>query len=135
MTDREAGTLAMGEIPEGGNMIKKNRFTALLLVTAMVAMSLFGCGKTKTEPTIKTGNIDETVQEKDEVEEENLTATEKIIKEAETMSLDELALKAIEESNGATFYGVGNSSRGKTALPLFIEYLQSIDPTYTMEYE
>ena len=31
--------------------------------------------------------------------------------------------------------GVGNSSRGKSALPLFIEYLQSIDPSYTMEFE
>ena len=33
------------------------------------------------------------------------------------------------------FYGVGNSSRGKSALPLFIEYLQSIDPSYNMEFE
>ena len=41
------------------------------------------------------------------------------------------AQKAIEESNGKTFLGVGNSSRGKSALPLFIEYLQSIDPSYT----
>ena len=30
---------------------------------------------------------------------------------------------------------MGNSSRGKSALPLFIEYLQSIDPSYTMEFE
>ena len=64
-----------------------------------------------------------------------LTATQKIIAEAEGMTLEELAKKAIEESNGATFYGVGNSSRGKTALPLFIEYLQSIDPSYNMEYD
>ena len=68
-------------------------------------------------------------------EEENLTETQKIIKEAEGMSLEDLAKKAIEESNGATFYGVGNSSRGKSALPLFIEYLQSIDPSYNMEFE
>lgn len=58
-----------------------------------------------------------------------------IIAQAEGMTLEELAQKAIEESNGATFYGVGNSSRGKSALPLFIEYLQSIDPSYTMEYD
>ncbi len=64
-----------------------------------------------------------------------LTATQQIIKEAESMTLEELAAKAIEESNGKTFYGVGNSSRGKTALPLFIEYLQSIDANYTMEYD
>ena len=68
-------------------------------------------------------------------EEESLTETQKIIKEAEGMSLEDLAKKAIEESNGTMFYGVGNSSRGKSALPLFIEYLQSIDPSYSMEFE
>ena len=36
---------------------------------------------------------------------------------------------------GSMFYGVGNSSRGKSALPLFIEYLQSIDSSYNMEFE
>ena len=65
----------------------------------------------------------------------DLTPTQQIIQEAQGMTLEELAKKAIEESNGKTFYGVGNSSRGKSALPLFIEYLQSIDPSYTMEFE
>lgn len=60
---------------------------------------------------------------------------EKIIAEAQKMSLEELAKKAIEESKGKTFYGVGNSSRGKSALPLFIDYLKTIDPSYTMEFE
>lgn len=58
-----------------------------------------------------------------------------IIAQAEGMSMDELAQKAIEESNGKTFYGVGNSSRGQTALPLFIAYLQTIDPDYNMDFE
>ena len=66
---------------------------------------------------------------------EELSETQKIILEAQNMTLEELALKAIEESNGKMFYGVGNSSRGKTALPLFIAYLQTIDPSYTMEFE
>ncbi len=66
---------------------------------------------------------------------ENLTPTQKIIKEAQGMTLEDLAKKAIEESNGKMFYGVGNSSRGKSALPLFIEYLQTIDPSYNMEYD
>ena len=60
---------------------------------------------------------------------------EEVIEQAQTMTLEELAKKAIEESNGKMFYGVGNSSRGKSALPLFIEYLQTIDPSYTMEFE
>ena len=69
------------------------------------------------------------------MDEANLSEVQKIIKEAEGMTMEELAKKAIEESSGQTFYGVGNSSRGKAALPLFIEYLQSIDPSYTLEFE
>ena len=65
----------------------------------------------------------------------NLTPTQKIIREAEGMTMEELAQKAIEESKGQTLYGVGNSSRGKSALPLFIEYLQTIDPNYTLEFD
>ena len=86
---------------------------ALLMVIPFV---LTGCGET-TKPEA----------EKSEVQ--------KIIEQAQTMSLEELAKKAIEESKGKTFYGVGNSSRGKSALPLFIEYLQSIDSTYTLEFD
>ena len=69
------------------------------------------------------------------VDEANMSRVQKIIKEAEGMSLEDLAKKAIEESNGKMFYGVGNSSRGKSALPLFIEYLKTIDPSYNMEFE
>ena len=65
----------------------------------------------------------------------NLTATQKIIAEAETMTLEELAKKAIEESNDKTFHAVGNSSRGPTAMTKFTEYLQTIDPSYTMEQD
>ena len=63
------------------------------------------------------------------------SATMKIIEQAQTMTLEELAKKAIEESNGQMFYGLGNSSRGKSALPLFIKYLQTIDPGYTLKFE
>ena len=49
------------------------------------------------------------------VDEANMSSVQKIIKEAEGMTLEELAKKAIEESNGKMFYGVGNSSRGKSA--------------------
>ena len=68
-------------------------------------------------------------------QEDSQSAVQKIIAEAQNMSLEELAKKAIEESNGKTFYGVGNSSRGKSALPLFIEYLQSIDSSYKLDFE
>ena len=91
------------------------KLVALLLAVIMV-LTLVACGE-KPAPV------------------EELSAVQQIIKEAEGMTLEELAAKAIEESNGKTFFGVGNSSRGKKALPLFISYLQTIDPSYNMSFE
>ena len=54
-----------------------------------------------------------------------------VIEQAQTMTNEELYRKAIEESNGATLYGIGNSSRGKTAGATFVELLKTIDPGYT----
>ena len=58
-----------------------------------------------------------------------------VIEQAQGMTLEELFKKAIEESNGKDFYAVGNSSRGKSALPLFVEELQKIDPSYTLNWD
>lgn len=106
----------------------KRKLLAVFLTGALMVGMLAGCG-------LNTGTGGNDTEGKGTKTEEELSEVEKIIKEAETMTLEELAEKAIEESNGKTFYGVGNSSRGKTALPLFISYLQTIDPSYTMEYE
>ncbi|MBQ7144834.1 MAG: hypothetical protein IJR65_06730 [Oscillospiraceae bacterium] len=126
---------------------------SLILVLALAAALLAGCGGTTTQTTTTNtqttttntqtttnepapANTDGTANEPAPAEPaKELTRVQAIIAEAQTMSLEELARKAIEESNGKTFYGVGNSSRGKSALPLFIEYLQSIDANYTMDYE
>ncbi len=120
----------------------KKKFLAVILAGAMLVGSLTGCGSKApdqgTAGTPDTPGVQAPAQNTNNgkpTDETKLTATQKIIKEAEGMTLEELAKKAIEESNGATFYGVGNSSRGKSALPLFIEYLQSIDPSYSMEFE
>ena len=43
------------------------------------------------------------------------------------MSANELYAKAIEELDGKTLVGVGNSSRGKTAQAYFINYLKGLD--------
>ncbi|HPX31993.1 MAG TPA: hypothetical protein PLT36_00605 [Erysipelotrichaceae bacterium] len=86
-----------------------------LLLAVMMVLGIVGCGP--KEPPVEQSEV------------------QKIIEQAQTMTLEELAQKAIEESNGATFYGVGNSSRGKTALPLFIAYLQTIDASYTLNFE
>ncbi|MCR5731933.1 MAG: hypothetical protein K6G51_03205 [Sphaerochaetaceae bacterium] len=95
------------------------KILSVMLIALLVCSAVFanGSSETKAEP-VKV-----------------LTPTQSIIKQAEGMTMEELAKKAIAESNGATFYGVGNSSRGKTALPLFIEYLKSIDPSYELKFE
>ena len=105
-----------------------------LLLAASLSLSLVACGG-GGGTAANTGTPDSTTPAEDNTPAAELTATQQIIQEAEGMTLEELAQKAIEESNGKTFYGVGNSSRGGTALPLFIEYLQTIDPSYTLEYE
>ncbi len=53
-----------------------------------------------------------------------------VIAQAQGMTNEELYAKAIAESHDATLYGVGNSSRGKTAGATFVEMLKGIDPTY-----
>lgn len=119
----------------------KKRIVSLMMACTLAVGSLAGCGSSGSSSTTAAADAstaaegaaaEETTAAADDSE---LTATQKIIKEAEGMSLEELAKKAIEESNGKTFYGVGNSSRGKTAIPLFIEYLQSIDSSYNMEFD
>lgn len=56
---------------------------------------------------------------------------EKIIAEAEDMTLVELMAKAYEESNGKALEGIGNSSRGKTAGEAFVLAMKEIYPDYT----
>ena len=92
----------------------------MVMLAVLMALTLVGCG---------SGNGG------GETPADNGSEVQKIIAEAQTMTLEELAKKAIEESNGKMVYGLGNSSRGKSALPLFIEYLQSIDSSYKLEFE
>lgn len=88
------------------------KIVAVLLVVTMVGtMLLTGCGKSSKNAGEKS-------------------EAEKVIEQAQKMTLDELYKKAIEESNGKTMYGIGNSSRGATAATGFIEELQKIDPSY-----
>ncbi len=124
--------------------MRKRKLIALVVTAAMTLSMLAACGSAKQEAgTTTKAATEETKAQNQEpaasgetkAEETALSGIDAIIKEAEGMSMEELAKKAIEESNGKTFYGVGNSSRGKTALPLFIAYLQTLDPNYKMEFE
>ena len=131
---------------KGGNKVKKKVLSTILTFT-MVISALTGCGGATSAPAATDtqsapADAAQTAEapaadaaQTSEAPAAELTGIDAIIAEAETMSMEELAKKAIEESNGKTFYGVGNSSRGKSALPVFIEYLQTIDPSYTMEFE
>ena len=106
-----------------------------LLLAASMTLALVACGGTGSTTQSGSAASSGAASSAGTQNPEDLTPTQKIIQEAQGMTLEELAKKAIEESNGKMFYGVGNSSRGKSALPLFIEYLQTIDPNYTMEFE
>ena len=124
----------------------KKKIISVVLAGCMLVSALAGCGGKEQTPASSAGEAapaaeadgGQSAEEGTEapvVDAANISEVQKIIKEAERMSMEELAEKAIEESNGQTFYGIGTSSRGEAALPLFIEYLQSIDPSYTMEFE
>ena len=125
--------------------MRKRKLISLLLTASMAVSMLAACGSSSNNTAATTAAAaaaDKPAEtqaaqpaETEAPKEENLTGIDAIIKEAEGMTMEELAKKAIEESNGKTFYGVGNSSRGKSALPLFIAYLQTIDPNYNMEFE
>ena len=119
--------------------MKLKKLTALFLVCAM-ALSLAACGGAPAAGNSTPPQESKEVQASAPAEQntpapadENLSDVQKIIKEAEGMTLEELAKKAIEESNGKTFHAVGNSSRTPTAITNFIAYLQTIDPSYTLE--
>ena len=124
--------------------MRKRKLISLLLTASIAVSMLAACGSSSNNSAATTAAAaaDKPAEtqaaqpaETEAPKEENLTGIDAIIKEAEGMSMEDLAKKAIEESNGKTFYGVGNSSRGKSALPLFIAYLQTIDPNYNMEFE
>jgi hypothetical protein len=61
--------------------------------------------------------------------------TRKIIAEAQGMELQELAEKAIGESGGSTFRGIGTDSRTALAMRNFVKYLKTLDPMYSAETE
>ena len=110
------------------------RFLALLLAASMTS-ALVSCGGKPAPSSSGSASSASSSGDAGSAQTADLTKTQKIIQEAQGMTLEELAQKAIEESNGKMFYGVGNSSRGKSALPLFIDYLKTIDPNYNMDFE
>ena len=118
----------------------RKKILSTVMAISLVATAFTGCSGAAKDTSAPANNNDPANSSSDAKDDKKadtaeLTGIDAIIAEAETMTMEELAKKAIEESNGKTFYGVGNSSRGKSALPSFIEYLQTIDPNYTLEFE
>lgn len=60
---------------------------------------------------------------------------EKIIKEAENLTMDELYKKAYEEAKKGSLHGVGNSSRGKAAGESFVKMMKEKFPDYELKIE
>ncbi len=60
---------------------------------------------------------------------------EKLIMEAEKMTLDELYAKAYEESKNSVLKGLGNSSRGRTAGESFVAMMKNKYPDYNGSIE
>ncbi len=108
--------------------MKKRILVTMLILAALVAVFV-GCSKKAASEAAPAAPVAEAAPAK------QLSRVQQVIVEAQKLSFEELAKKAIEESNGKTLYGVGNSSRGKSALPLFIDYLKTLDPSYTLNYE
>ena len=94
-------------------MLKKS--TISIVLTAALALVLTGCAAGQS-PSAKDSAT---------------AALQGLITQAQGMSSEDLYKKAIEESNGKTMYGIGNSSRGSTAGDSFVKMLKTIDPTYT----
>ncbi len=82
----------------------------VFLFLGLMALALVGCNGKKSE-------------------------VEKIIEEAQNMTLTELMAKAYEESKDKTFYGVGNSSRGKAAGETFVAMMKEKYSDYNGKIE
>ena len=91
----------------------KKQILSAVLISTMLAATLAGCGSKAADPTTAAPAAQteaakgeetkapetEAKAEEPKVDDANLSEVEKIIKEAESMSMEELAKKAIEESN------------------------------------
>lgn len=94
------------------------RFLSLALIIAISCVTAVSCSLASAAPKPAA---------KSEVE--------KIIAEAQKLPLGELYKRAIQESNGKTLYGIGNSSRGATAATGFISALKAVEPSYSGKIE
>lgn len=66
---------------------------------------------------------------------ETLSYAQEVIRMAQDMTLEELAAKAISESDGKCFVGLGASAQAENAMSKFVEYLKTFNSTYSVEWE
>lgn len=124
------------------------KFISLILVGAM-ALSLAACGGNLGKPAPTAPRTDYTPSatqstapastgdgSEDEVTEADaaLFRVQDVILMAQELSLEELAARAISESDGKTFVGLGASPQAESALNKFVDYLRSFNSSYTLDY-
>lgn len=124
------------------------KLISLILVGAM-ALSLAACGGNfnkpaptapRTESTsdetqpASTAPIDNDTPDEEIAEDLELSDVQEVIRMAQEMSMEELAARAIFESNGKAFTGLGTSSQAESAMSKFVDYLRTFNSTYTLDY-
>lgn len=125
-----------------------NKLISLILVGAM-ALSLAACGgnigkpaptapRTEYTPTetqsVTTAPKEDNAPGEEIDEEPELSHVQEVILLAQEMSLEELAARAITESDGKAFVGLGASAQAEAALSKFVDYLRTFNSSYTLEY-
>ena len=81
----------------------KKRLLSTILSFTLVASTFAGCGSSGNNNQGNNNSDPGSGNGASSSDASNLTGIDAIIKEAEGMSMEELAKKAIEESNGKTF--------------------------------
>lgn len=91
----------------------------------------------ETEPDMTNPEAAEAAEAEDaeDAEDAEYFAVREIMKQAQTMSMEELAAKAIAETNGGHFAVISDDETVRIALDKFIKYLSSLNSHYAVTLE
>lgn len=123
------------------------KIISLFLVVSLT-LSLAACGGNYNKPAPTAPRTEYTssapqptapsstssfVSDENDAEPEVSHVTEVILM-AQELSMEELAARAISESDGKTFTGLGTSPQAENALIKFVDYLRTFNSSYTLDY-